>query len=157
MYTEIIAEVHKITPEGLQLEGELVPEAVGDSEPDRLLIEKPLHFSLNVQLLGSQILVSGSASIDFTAVCDRCIKKYDLKVSVDEICHYIEDFKEDRVELTEFIREDVLLEVPMKLICNEACVGLCPTCGKDLIIGECKCSKQSDAPSIWDELDGLNL
>ena len=34
--------------------------------------------------------------------------------------------------LEDLLREQVLLAVPLKAVCNDACKGLCPRCGKNL-------------------------
>jgi uncharacterized protein len=46
------------------------------------------------------------------------------------------------LDLTEAVREYVLLAVPMKPLCKEACKGLCPTCGQNLNKGKCNCPQQ---------------
>lgn len=48
-------------------------------------------------------------------------------------------FAGDAIDLDEVLRQHVLLELPMKPLCREACAGLCPRCGKDLNEGPCAC------------------
>jgi uncharacterized protein len=45
----------------------------------------------------------------------------------------------DVIDLTQVVDEQVALALPMKILCNEECKGLCPRCGIDLNRGECKC------------------
>jgi uncharacterized protein len=42
--------------------------------------------------------------------------------------------------LEDAVREQVLLALPLKLICREDCKGLCPQCGKNLNEGACSCA-----------------
>jgi uncharacterized protein len=44
-----------------------------------------------------------------------------------------------QVNLTEAIRQAVLLAVPLVPLCKEDCAGLCPQCGHDLNIDQCDC------------------
>jgi uncharacterized protein len=41
--------------------------------------------------------------------------------------------------LEDLLREQVLLAVPLKAVCSEACKGLCPRCGKNLNVEACAC------------------
>jgi len=42
--------------------------------------------------------------------------------------------------LEEAVREQVLLALPLKMICREDCKGLCPQCGQNLNEGPCSCT-----------------
>jgi len=42
------------------------------------------------------------------------------------------------------VGEQILLEVPMKVLCRDDCAGLCETCGADLNQGACRCTKEPD-------------
>jgi uncharacterized protein len=63
-------------------------------------------------------------------------------------------YEGDGVELSDILREQVLLAVPIKTVCREQCKGLCPQCGKNLNTGECDCEPVADDPR-WDALKGL--
>jgi len=58
------------------------------------------------------------------------------------------------VELEDILREQVLLAVPIKTVCRDACKGLCPQCGKNLNTGECQCEPAFGDPR-WDALKNL--
>jgi uncharacterized protein len=45
----------------------------------------------------------------------------------------------EKLDLSEMLREQVLLDVPMHPLCNESCQGLCQRCGLDLNQGLCRC------------------
>ncbi|MGZ4786962.1 MAG: YceD family protein [Terriglobales bacterium] len=63
-------------------------------------------------------------------------------------------YEGDGVELEDILREQVLLAVPIKTVCREACKGLCPHCGKNLNTGECHCEPVAGDPR-WDALKDL--
>jgi uncharacterized protein len=46
------------------------------------------------------------------------------------------------VDLEEVIREYALLELPMQPLCRPDCKGICPTCGADRNIEECRCQNE---------------
>ena len=60
------------------------------------------------------------------------------------------------IDLAPALREQILLAVPPSPLCDEACKGLCPQCGKDLNQGECGCERTSIDPR-WAALKGIQL
>ena len=50
-------------------------------------------------------------------------------------------FEGDEIDLDPYVFEEVMLNIPIKALCSESCKGMCPTCGKNLNIGECQCEK----------------
>ena len=60
------------------------------------------------------------------------------------------------IDLTEPIREDVLMAIPSKPLCRDACKGLCPQCGQDLNVKECGCKKDRQNIS-FNDLDKLKF
>jgi uncharacterized protein len=52
------------------------------------------------------------------------------------------------VDLTEPVRQSVLLELPMKPLCRPDCAGLCPTCGKNRNEGPCGCREEPSDPRL---------
>jgi uncharacterized protein len=49
-------------------------------------------------------------------------------------------FEDYILDLTELLRQNIAVAVPIKTLCSEECKGLCPRCGKDLNQGPCGCS-----------------
>ena len=60
------------------------------------------------------------------------------------------------LDLTEAIRQYAMLAIPMKLLCQASCAGLCPSCGHNLNQGLCHCLPQGTEPR-WSELSKLTL
>jgi len=55
--------------------------------------------------------------------------------------------------LEDVLREQVLLAVPLKAVCNDACKGLCPRCGKNLNVEACTCQPAQEPR--WEALQGI--
>ncbi len=111
------------------------------------------------------ILVQGTLYTKVPVECSRCLKVFDypLTVSIEEeyfpmidvntgapveIPDDVDTFTIDEhhiLDLTEAIRQNALLAIPMKVLCRKDCAGLCPECGKNLNEGQCHCdAKQID-------------
>ncbi len=60
----------------------------------------------------------------------------------------------DELDLVDVAAEQVLLALPMKVLCDEACAGLCPSCGGNRnVAGQCRC--QPEADPRWEALREL--
>jgi uncharacterized protein len=59
-----------------------------------------------------------------------------------------------QVDLAEIAREQLLLALPIQTFCKEDCKGLCPQCGSNLNLIDCKCSGDDIDPR-WAALKSL--
>ena len=67
-----------------------------------------------------------------------------------------EPYSGKTIDLAPALREQILLAVPPSPVCDEACKGLCPTCGKDLNADDCGCAKTTLDPR-WAALKSIQL
>lgn len=58
--------------------------------------------------------------------------------------------------LEDAVREQVLLGLPGRALCQQECKGLCPKCGANRNLTECGCDDGSADPR-WNALSGLSL
>ena len=62
------------------------------------------------------------------------------------------------LDITEDVRNEMLIELPINLLCRDDCRGLCPKCGVNLNEVACGCRPEGGAEaSPWSALDGLSL
>lgn len=62
----------------------------------------------------------------------------------------------ESADLGSYLREIVIVELPMRLYCREDCKGLCPQCGRDLNTGSCSCREETVDPR-WAALEKLRF
>ncbi len=121
------------------------------------------------------ILVSCQLDTEVELSCNRCLGKFlqPLKIKFEEEFFPTLDalsgaplpepeessaFTIDEhhtLDLTEAMRQYILMAIPMKALCKQDCAGLCPTCGKNLNEGPCNCPKQNTDPR-WSKLAELD-
>ena len=78
----------------------------------------------------------------------------DLELTADQVgLIYIEG---GELDLHDVIQEQIVLALPYKPLCSEACKGLCPKCGTDLNDGKCTCGNNGSG-SPFDVLKNLKL
>ena len=99
------------------------------------------------------VLIEGESAITLLLPCDRCLA--DVKVPVKAVFSHEVMSPEVRDENTEeeeqnfisgyeldtdaLIYNEILINMPVKVLCTEECKGICPVCGKNLNEGECGC------------------
>jgi uncharacterized protein len=89
--------------------------------------------------------------------CSRCLTELDQPVSMRlaELFHYPPEnappeapkvSDDAHLDLTPLVREDMLLSVPMRVLCRPDCKGLCPQCGANWNEGPCDCPAEAIDP-----------
>ena len=63
-------------------------------------------------------------------------------------------YEKSGLPLEDVVREQVLLTLPGRALCQEACKGLCPHCGVDRNAGDCGCGETTGDPR-WRALAGI--
>jgi len=141
-----------IPSEGKEIDFMLTPDWWRpDLDEDRILgLESPLSVKIRIYLAGRKIVVEGSLSTGLLLRCDRCLEPYSWDLSKDfRIYLSISPFEGDLgldfiegglLDSDQIIKEQLILNVPMKTLCTTGCKGLCPICGCNLNITGCSCS-----------------
>lgn len=113
--------------------------------PDVEPTDAPGELSLDVTRSGDSILVEGTFSAIFTAPCSRCLEPARIEVmgevrrvyssdpaledepDVEPVSHH-----DGWISIFDAVRESVILSIPMVLLCDKGCRGLCSVCGANL-------------------------
>lgn len=131
--------VAKIPEDGLRVTEALDPTPLGLTTQD-LAFAAPIAVSAFVQRSEDELLVAAEADSTIAVVCSRCLatvqRPYHHAFQVD-----VEIQGRLAVDVTDDLRQEILLSYPMTSLCREDCRGLCPTCGQNLNEGACACSK----------------
>ena len=99
-----------------------------------------------------QVRLAAAGVIKITMPCDRCLS--DVKVPIDIDFDYTviepDGFNEIDDEQSIFmdgydldceliLHNELIMGLPMKVLCKDDCKGLCPVCGRNRNEGECGC------------------
>ncbi len=147
----------------LRLEGELpVAELELDLKDDMRRTEKPLQYNIAVQEIENELLVQGKLTLPLQCECVRCLKSFEYRLKLPNWTVLLPMEGEEKtpvdndcVDLTPYLREDILLEFPQHPLCETECRGLPVKEGKAKKATKPGDSKQE--PSAWAELDKLKL
>lgn len=150
-----------IGPEGLRLSRELDQVALGamlhgvDAMPEGAAG----RVTATITRAGSRIFVHAVVSGRFRVACARCLEPADVVVDAPAHVTYVpalvaetaektleEDdeldlatYKGEEIDLSDLIRDQVLLAIPMVPLCKSDCCGLCPHCGTNRNENPCDC------------------
>lgn len=136
----------------------------------------PLEGSVSLMRTIQGILVTGELSTRLRQECRRCLElcEVDAKIRVEEEYHPasriggmpIEPLPaeerdealliDDRhvLDLSEVVRQELILVTSAQAVCRTDCAGLCSRCGGNLNMGECRCDEVPIDPR-WAALQTL--
>jgi uncharacterized protein len=131
--------------------------------------------SVKVDLLISkskdQLICRGEITAPVVLECSRCLLEYELdltsnlsfvidlvgipnQIDSEDDSYFLADPSQASFVIDDLVREAIIVSLPLKPLCTEACRGLCPVCGTDLNKSECHCVIEKADPR-WDKLKGI--
>jgi len=153
---KLLIDVARLDADGEDFEG-VVDDAVLDLQDPYIRPFAGTRYAITAQRLGGELLVRGTLEQDFDAVCSRCGADFDFTAKVPDFTAMVEiDEKTEFVDLTDELRQSIILALPTYPVCRADCRGVCPTCGKNLNGGPCSCEDRS-GDGRWGALDALKL
>lgn len=138
---------------------ETYPAGKFDDEGGRFQQIEPVRVKALASVAGAEIHIQGGLKTQFQMECDRCVAPVKYPVERDFDLYYrpvssiareeeieiprdeldIGFYSGEGIELADLVREQLMLALPMKVICRPDCRGLCPVCGTNLNIKTCHC------------------
>ncbi|HMJ65428.1 MAG TPA: YceD family protein [Candidatus Binatia bacterium] len=124
--------VRHLEDQNLHLKDEISASELDIDQLDELIhVRKPLQYDLEVEKMERGILVQGRLDVKLDCECARCLKSFEYPLALpDWACHLPLEGEEkvtisnDVVDLTPYIREDIVLAFPQHPLCKPDCKGL---------------------------------
>jgi DUF177 domain-containing protein len=142
------------------------------NDPEIICLE-PLEGRIDFRNSGNLLMIDGDIATTVELTCDRCLEpvawtttlhleerfpledvihpppepteEQEFDNTVSSVVHL--DASKPMLDVDELIRQQLLTQVPMQVLCDEACRGLCPHCGANLNQGPCACpAEKEDSP-----------
>lgn len=143
-----------------------VDEPAPGLEPDAVAVA-PIRGQVRLLRTGRGVLSTATLATSVRLTCSRCLADADedisfsfeeeFRPSVDlatgmplpppdpqDECSLIDE--QHILDLSDVVRQNALLALPMKPLCQETCPGLCPQCGRRRD-GTCRCGETGTAAS----------
>ncbi|MBM3255087.1 MAG: DUF177 domain-containing protein [Candidatus Omnitrophica bacterium] len=132
-------DINKIPIEGLFLE-EDIASAELDLDTQVVKFQGALKVRADISMITNAVTVSLQLSGVMGLFCSRCLKEYSLELEKKLQLNYPADNRNLILDLNPDIREEIILDYPVKPLCIQDCRGLCPKCGNNLNEGGCSCA-----------------
>ncbi len=142
----------QIPLEGKRIEGE-DPGTMLDLHDDQIVPLTPVHQVLDVGLSEGGFFATGELKVDLGLQCVACLETFRYPVRIENFACQVELNGAEMIDLTEPVREDILLALPPHPHCDwnggKVCAGLTP--------GTASIPETETKPDVWGALDNLNL
>jgi len=152
------------------------PSAFADGDEDYRVIA-PVTLAFTIHKDHDRFRLVGTVVTTLELRCSRCLEPFSLPVNAAFDLRYlpqgagvdekktasddpdedvqVEDddvsttfYRNEEIDLSELLREQFYLVLPMKPLCKEHCKGLCVQCGVNLNIETCQCSTTWEDPRL---------
>jgi uncharacterized protein len=130
--------INKIPLEGIVLDEEIATRAL-DLETDIVKFNGPIKIRAQVSKITNAVTVNLSLNGSLRLICSRCLNDFEISLNKNLRLNYLASKSEPVIDLDPDIRQEIILDYPMKPLCKPNCQGLCPKCGKNMNEGECNC------------------
>lgn len=168
-----LTDYFKVHGKASTLKVQYEPDAYETSEFSYKVVSKDdIDFKVE-NISDDQVHLTADFSINLQMNCDRCLKDVEEKidVSIDTVLiepdgfHEIDEEEQGifmegyELDTTKLIENELIMSLPMKILCKEDCKGLCLKCGSNLNDGDCGCDRFVPDPrmaAIQDIFDAYN-
>jgi uncharacterized protein len=152
--------VTDIRDEGLHIHSQMDPEwlenvpelSSGDEESG---LTSKIDIDIELTKVLREVTVLGDVSFSMVVPCSRCLEPVKLEISIpirlllspsdkvnddEDVDH--ETYAGEEVDLDDYLMEQIAMSLPVKVVCDTECKGLCPKCGINLNNATCDCEKE---------------
>ena len=142
--------------EALKNPGQGYPFKAEVALEDTVVLDDPVHFgpvtvSGHVMGTGEAVSVLARAETVVDTRCSKCLEPMRLPLRADLDVRFLRApdpddpdlyaYDASTIDLTDPVRDALLLEMPLRFLCKEDCKGLCPHCGANLNKRTCTCQE----------------
>ena len=100
-----------------------------------------LRLKIEVWKSGHDLTVDAHVEGEREFTCSLCLEDFNNLFEKDFTLHY--DIKGlDSVTIDPEVRDEIILDHPIRILCRADCRGLCPLCGTNLNDGRCDCKSE---------------
>jgi len=132
------------------------------SEGDGIRFLSKIGIDLQVTRVLKEVTVTGNVQLSIQTSCSRCVEPVRIELSpyvslvlspADKISDEDDDlehetYRDDEIDLSNYLMEQIAISLPIKVVCNEDCKGLCTICGTNLNQETCTCESEKVNPKF---------
>lgn len=161
--SSILLDVKYVPPEGAEVELSKPPAIC---QLPGIQFDSDIRIRCVIEKLGSEVWVTGVVDTKIRLTCSRCVEEFGFPIQADfkslftpaeehkpgEVVEEADDLVEilpfdgQQIDITDVIRDQVVLAIPIQPLCQADCAGLCPRCGINRNQQTCQCGGEEIDP-----------
>jgi len=153
--------INQIPTEGLLLEGEESSRML-DLHDESIQPAGDIHYALDVGLSEGGLFATGKLAVDLDMECVACLERFRYPLRISDFACQIELTGRETVDLTEAVREDILLALPPHPHCDwngeRVCQGALSRFKSEAARETLSETQETGStPDVWGALDQLKI
>lgn len=128
----------------------------GNTNNYNIRLSSPIIINGSIKKTDNQLALNARISSEVISECSRCLDDINVSVEEDVIVYLVSQDSEimeeydtfvingNNLDLKELALVEILDQIPLKLLCKDDCLGMCPQCGSNLNKDMCKCNESED-------------
>ena len=132
--------VKDITSAGLSFQKDVAASEIGLGE-DEVDLRSPLSVDATLTRVGNTVLADVVVTVQYGYQCARCLADFQRSKSKEYHFDYEITSPMDGDDAGEEIRQEMILSIPQRVLCDTKCKGICTGCGVNLNTEKCKCKQ----------------
>ena len=134
--------IRDISPQGAELIEEISARTFVNVDERLAMFTAPLIVQARFEKVDTTVLVHTKIQTKYSAMCARCLEPVERNWDKNFLFDFQVKSETDYIELDDEIRQEVVLNLPTRTLCQEDCKGLCVGCGVNLNAEKCRCEKK---------------
>jgi uncharacterized protein len=125
---------------------------------ERIGFLKPVTIDGNLSIIEDIITLEASISTELELPCSRCLNNfsYPLEIQIHEKFsnhpHEEDDdiifIEENTIDISNIVKNNIIISLPIQKLCKEDCKGLCQHCGINFNHSSCNCMNENIDPRL---------
>ncbi len=138
---------------GHHIDGEASSSILGMRDLQHVRALGPIQYSLDVGLSDGGVFATGRLGVNLELHCVSCLETFTFPLAVEDFACQVEVGGLETVDLTEPVREDILLALPAHPRCDWSGENDC----KGVVHPATEREPVSESREIWGALDQLKI
>jgi len=127
--------VNRVPETGVSNRASYDPSTMDMERPD-IHLREPFDVEAFMALAEKELVVRAGIHCPLVMTCARCLEEFPSTIRSDAVFSYTVQ-PTDVVDITEDLRQEIILAYPMVPLCRPECKGLCRSCGQNLNTASC--------------------
>lgn len=132
--------IRDIQDEGSKSSLKVASKELGLENTDDVSFIDPVSVDYDLEKVSNTVLAKINVTAKFNTICSRCLEPVESSIKEKLNLNFSIEKQTDFIDLGEDIRQEMVMDMPVRVLCKEDCKGLCVHCGVNLNIEKCQCA-----------------